>query len=102
MGLDVEAIFVGKGREDSMMATAAWEVVIGEAEDAPRTTTCRFVDFKAEKRWDGDAGMSQRNAVELSKGNAPLPVIVTRFFSRSMSYRSIPDNLSVVRHTAKD
>ena len=86
---------VGRRSGDSMMATAAWEPVNGEAEDEPRTITWRLVDLRAEKRWEGGTEAWSAIFGEGISTNRPLPVTVTRFFSRSMSYRSTPENKSV-------
>lgn len=51
----VVVILVGIGSGDSRMETAAVEGILGEAEDEPLTMTCRFVDFRAERRLDGGA-----------------------------------------------
>ena len=61
MGLDVDAILVGRGRDDSMIAMAAWDIESGEAEEAPRTMTWRLVDFKADRRCEGGAGRRELN-----------------------------------------
>ena len=46
---------VGMGSGDSRMVIAAVEGRSGEADDDPRTITCRFVDLSAERRFDGGA-----------------------------------------------
>jgi hypothetical protein len=51
----VVVILVGMGKGDSRMETAAVEGMVGEAEEEPRTMTCRFVDLRAESRLDGGA-----------------------------------------------
>jgi len=45
------------------MDTAAVEGVVGEADDVPRTITCRSVDLSAAKRCDGGAGCERASAL---------------------------------------
>jgi hypothetical protein len=92
-GLEVEAMESGRGTGDSRIATAAWDGRVGEAEDEPRTMTWRFVDLRAVNSCEGGAGGVSMHAdvVWLYRSHLLLAVIVTRFFSRSISYRSMPE-----------
>jgi hypothetical protein len=55
----VVVILVGMGKGDSRMETAAVDGIVGEADDEPRTMTWRFVDFSAERRFEGGAHGSE-------------------------------------------
>lgn len=56
--LDVDAKDTGRGRGDSMMATAAWIGKLALAdEEVPRTITWRLVDLRAVSKRDGGAAI---------------------------------------------
>lgn len=60
------------GRGDSRIETAAVDGRVGDADDEPRTMTCRFVDLSADKRLDG--GAARCSAPELEPTQLMKPV----------------------------
>jgi hypothetical protein len=87
MGLEVEAMDVGMGRGDSRMETAACAGRVGEAAE---DLASGGLERCQELRRGCCASERERSEAVGRSRHILLPVMVTRFFSKSMSYRSMP------------
>ena len=65
-------MLVGIGSGDSRMETAAVDGILGLAEEEPLTMTCRFVDLRAERRFEGGAEEVSRAWLLSTRGRLTL------------------------------